>query len=227
MPWNWWQTTGKYVRKFDEKILFFKTITVANWNVVPRTKGSVSHIFWLSWQKYRALGDQSDGDYKRFNRHKIGDNLRLRGREAWPVKQLHSEKWQLWTWETEERGASQKEQRRSVENGWWWSDCCLPPVDNQSRHDDPSGWHRDSRADSSHSQRSPGPGLGQGRRDRGPLLISSAPRHLESGNLSPASVTQPGDDGWWPDTHYSIQSQLCTIFNFHSISSTWGIKTGA
>ena len=77
MPWNWWQTTGKYIRKFDEQILFFKTIT-ANWNVFPRTQGSVSHIFWLSWQKYRALGDQSDGDYKRFNRQKIGE----RGRGA-------------------------------------------------------------------------------------------------------------------------------------------------
>ena len=73
MPWNWWQTTGKYVRKFDEKILFFKTITVAKWEFFPGTQGSVSHIFWLSWQKYRALGDQSDGDYKRFNRHKIGE----------------------------------------------------------------------------------------------------------------------------------------------------------
>ena len=80
MPWNWWQTTGKYIRKFDDKILFFKTIT-ANWNVFPRTQGSVSHIFWLSWQKYRALGDQSDGDYKRFNRHKIGER-RERGRGA-------------------------------------------------------------------------------------------------------------------------------------------------
>ena len=44
----------------------------------PGTQGSVSHIFWLSWQKYRALGDQSDGDYKRFNRQKMG----ARGRGA-------------------------------------------------------------------------------------------------------------------------------------------------
>ena len=90
MPWNWWQTTGKYVRKFDEKILFFKTITVAKWEFFPGTQGSVSHIFWLSWQKYRALGDQSDGDYKRFNRHKIGERRGERRGLVYPPVNIYS-----------------------------------------------------------------------------------------------------------------------------------------
>ena len=122
------------------------------------------------------------------------------GGEAWPVKQQQREKWQLRTWESvEERGASQKEQRRSVENGWWWSDCCLPPVDNQSWPEWSIRMTPWQPGDSSHS---PGSHLGQGG-GAGTIithLISSpTPQILKSGNLSPTSVTRPGyDDGWWP-----------------------------
>ena len=69
---------GNMSGSLEKKILFLRQSQRPSGMFFPGTQGSVSHIFWLSWQKYRALGDQSDGDYKRFNRQKIGE----RGRGA-------------------------------------------------------------------------------------------------------------------------------------------------
>ena len=131
------------------------------------------------------------------------------GGEAWPVKQQQREKWQLRTWESvEERGASQKEQRRSVENGWWWSDCCLPPVDNQSWPEWSIRMTPWQPGDSSHS---PGSSPGSGRRGRD--------HHYSSHQLSDTSNPQI----WKPFTNIRhppwlwwrlVTIQLCVNFSF-------------
>ena len=155
------------------------------------------------------------------------DGARDRERERWQ-SQTQGERRDQWSSSSEksgsyglERALRSEEPVRKNKGGPWrmvgdgaivvYRQLIINPGQN-----DPSGWHRDSRAIAA-TVRAPHLGQGGGAGTIITHLISSpTPQILKSGNLSPTSVTRPGYDGWWPFSFvYTFRFQF--LFHQHSI----------